>query len=51
MNEFDYTEKDKLYTPENEDAYARTSTPMEINFPNYIFRSKCVPSNQLDDKI
>ena len=41
MNEFDHTEKDKTYTPENEDAYARSSTPMEINFPNYIPFEMC----------
>jgi hypothetical protein len=51
MNEFDNTDKDKTYTPENEDAYARISTPMEMNLPNYIFRSKCLPSNRLDYKI
>jgi hypothetical protein len=41
MNEFDYTERDKTYTPEDEDAYVRTSTPKEMNFPNYILFEMC----------
>ena len=41
MNEFDCTEREKTYTPEDKDAYVRTLTPMKMNFPNYIPFEMC----------
>ena len=48
MNEFEYREMDETYTPENEDAYARTSIPLEINFPNYIPFEMCAFESTLE---
>ena len=39
---------DETYTPENEDAYARTSIPLELNFPNYIPFEMCAFESNLE---